>query len=340
MNTPYYEFNLSKVRNNYKELKTNLKVDKLYYALKPNSEEKILKELKDLNASFEVASIGEYKKLKEIGVQTNDIICSLPVKSKQLIQALYNDGITYFVFDNLEEHNKLIKLAPNAKKILRVWINDLAPKTIEYGATVSEIVNWIEHKVIDKNNIDGITFYLSKNKDYKLLFLVLDRCATIFNIIGNKKILNIGGNYRLPSEVGIDFYNKLNKKIDEFKKKYECVVFAEPGRSIVKSSGKLFTRVIGTKQKNEYIYVYIDAGEPTGISYPPKNIRVDNKIRCNLRKYKFFDITCSHHLLFEKELDFIIEVDNILVFENFGSYSICKSSNFHGWDTPICMYKK
>lgn len=337
--TPYYHFDLRKIENNYNQLKKLLGVDRLFYALKPNSEIPVLQTLNNYSADFEVASLGEFNKLKEIGVDSSRIICSLPIKKAVVIQELYKNGIEYFVFDNLIEYKKLQKYAPSAKKILRISVDDFVENAIEFGAQYDEINAWIASGHINPQGVDGLTFYINKNKFIHKVITALERCEEILKLIGNRKIINIGGNYRLDSEVSKDFYDVLKERIVYFKTKYECIFYAEPGRSVVKTAGKLFTTIIATKEKQDCYYIYIDAGLPTGISYAPKIISIQSKqeFKTN-KKYKFFDITCSHRLLFETNIKYNLAENDILIFEDFGSYSICKASNFHGWDRPTCMY--
>lgn len=100
------------------------------------------------------------------------------------------------------------------------------------------------------DRINGITFYLSKNKQISVITKVLDYCNEIFEIIGyDEKILNIGGNYRLPEEIEEGYYNALSLRLSMLRKNHNIKVLAEPGRSIVKSAGSLLTTVIDVKKE-------------------------------------------------------------------------------------------
>ena len=266
MNTPYFVFDISAVKKNYLTLKSVLAADRVFYALKPNSEIPILSSLNEINASFEIASVEELEKLKALNIGPERIICSLPVKSEEMISALYNYGLRYFVFDIEEEFHKLKRLAPGAKPILRIDITDIATNTICYGMTYSEFSE-AKRKGIETN---GVTFYIAKNKNINIVLEVLDLAEQFMKPMKNDLILNIGGNYRLTDEVSDDYYVLLNERLISLKKKYNCTIYVEPGRSVIRSAGSLVTSVIGVKQGKNY--VYIDAGEPTGISYYPDNI--------------------------------------------------------------------
>lgn len=338
METPYYLFDLKQVQKSYCELKNIMNVDRLFYAIKCNGEDEILKALNKINANFEIASVGELRKLLSLGISVKKIICSLPIKTEEMISEMYALGIRYFVFDNASEYKKIKRYAPNALKILRIYLNDFLPDTIEYGMTFIEFQNLVANHDIESKDIDGLTFYISGNKDVNNVLLALSESEKYYNVIGNNKILNIGGNYRLPEEIDRNYYTKLNEKIESLKSKYKLTVYAEPGRSVVKKAGKLVCKVIYVNYNKKY--VYIDAGVPTGISYAPPIIHnLSNDNSSEIRLYTFFDITCSHRVLFSYSISFDINHGDILEFDNFGSYSICKASEFHGWGKPKCYYK-
>lgn len=116
MNTPYFQFSKSKIAENWRYMKNSLSSCSLYYALKANSANGVINALIDVDASFDVASINEFDMLISKKVNPEDIICSLPVKSTEMIQHLYHRGCRYFVFDCYEELVKLREHAPESKK--------------------------------------------------------------------------------------------------------------------------------------------------------------------------------------------------------------------------------
>lgn len=339
METPCYVFDRKKVISNWNELKLSIQPDLMFYALKANGNIEILRSLNQIGANFEIASPGELSALEKLGVHPERIICSLPVKKCEFIMKFYEYGIRYFVFDTLSEFNKLVQLAPLSKKILRLNVTSIAPQSIPFGVEPDIFFEWSRSHMIDLNYIDGLTFYVSKNKDIITLMSVLNLCEIILHYIPKCEILNIGGNYRLPSEIDEHFYENLRKNLDLLRAKYGVRIYAEPGRSVVKSAGTLLSTIISMKPHGESTWVYIDAGIPTGISYAPKDIlHVNKKESPYSYKYIFYDITCSHIPLFEKHLNYDLEPGDVLTLKDFGSYSLAKSSNFHGWASPLVYY--
>ncbi|MCI9621930.1 MAG: hypothetical protein HFI23_01150 [Lachnospiraceae bacterium] len=341
MTTPSYLFDLAVIQRNYIHIRELLKdCDKVFYALKANGEQTIINSMKKYAVPFEVSSIEEFQAAKGNPEYEGDIICSLPVKSEEMITKLYEGGCQYFVFDCWEEYEKLKRLAPNALKIVRIDIRDLSHDTIDYGMTEKEFYEKYNSGI---TKVDGVTFYNIPNLSIEQLKAILERCQYLLSSINEpQKVLNIGGNYRFESDLQPDFYKQLHKKISSMKSKISgLTVYAEPGRTVVKSAGMIFTKVISIRKKLNKNEVYIDAGIPSGILYPPRKVGLFNSCRIpqpyNVQ-YEFYATTCSKKLLFSIEMSYEIMENDILILEEMGTYSLCKSNHFHGWDFPQVKY--
>lgn len=343
ISTPYYEFNLDKVENNYKHMCQLLDAcDKVFYALKANGEFPIIDAMKSYNCSYEICSKGELEVVKKALGNYADIICSLPVKNEELILELYNNGCNYFVFDSWDEYAKLRKLAPDALKIVRIKITDLSSTAIAYG--MSEETFQANFQKMQRDVI-GVTFYNIPNTSKNQLTLILNRCSRILaQLSAPQIILNIGGNYRFESDLEDGFYEQLHTHLLILKNEFENLkIYAEPGRTIVKSAGRLVTKIISVQKIDDIYEVFLDSGVPSGVLYPPKNITLFNPVRklyFFTAKCRFYGITCSKKLLFETELDFIPLEKDILILEEMGTYSLCKANHFHGWEYPEVLYNK
>lgn len=338
--TPSYVFDHFVIEDCWEGLKSDLFFCEVYYALKANSEIPVLATLNNIGANFEVASVGEFDKLVQLGVCAKRIICSLPVKPPAMIKKLYSHGCRYFAFDHYDEFMKLQQLAPLSKKILRISIADIVPNSIPFGADISEVIEWCDNPNIN-SDFDGVTFYLRKNYHSENLDKVLDRCEQVLSILGKgEKILNLGGNYRSSTDGEPFFYDRLNLRIQQMKCKHDLKIIAEIGRSVIKYAGRLITEVILVKDKGAFSEIFIDAGLPTGISYSPKKITIMGKDPSeNYKHYRFFGPTCCHSLLFELTIPLSIELGDKLILHDFGSYSICKASNFHGMTKPSVVFE-
>ncbi len=339
--TPRYEILTNEIEKNYRYIDDKLENCKIYYAMKANSEEGVIRELDKLGSCFECSSKEEFDLLKKLNVQSSRIEFALPVKSKELIEYLYQKGCTIFVFDTLAELSKLEKYAPNSKKLMRLYITDIAKYSIQYGVDIHEISSVYRHKI---HLVDGVAFHISENTSVKQLKEVFNRTEqaikmlTSFNKRSRSLILNIGGGFSYQAESG--YYEYLTNILKKTKEKYDINIISEPGTIIVRTAGRYITKVISIIQHEQYTEVFIDGGIPHGVIYPPENVSFYKykKEKCKRKIYKFIDNTCMRKELFMISMLYEIEENDVLVFEHYGAYASVFQNNFHRWKRANVIY--
>ncbi len=342
MNTPVYIFSKKDLVNNYHKICSLLKNIHVYYTLKTNAEKDVLNVLADVGALFECASVGEYKRILDLGVSPERTIFGLPIKPEETIEYVYKNGGEYFVFEELLELNKLIKYAPNSKKVLRININDIVSNTIDYGMPMEEIINSEEGCL---EYVDGISFHISNNTNVEAFYKAcqrVDKILQLLNKIHRKKyIVNIGGGFHL--DAGREFYDGLNYTVEGLVKKYDVDIYAEPGESIVGSAGKFYTKVIDIRRDGHMIDVYMDSGVPQGLATrrQPSEVKLFNNVRTKDKKsiYRFIDCTCLGTALVIKRSNLDIRVDDILEFEGCGAYTTVFCNDFHSYEKCSVIIK-
>src|SRR3989338_11595362 len=105
--TPAFWFSAKRLKENYHRFLKELPGAKIFFPLKVNAYEPILKLLQQEESSFDAASLGEIKILLKIGVSPEKIIFTTPVKPRSEIKAAYKVGIGVFVVDSLMEIDKI-----------------------------------------------------------------------------------------------------------------------------------------------------------------------------------------------------------------------------------------
>ena len=71
LETPCVVINLNRIKKNYLELKQFFSTADIYYAVKANPHEEILKLLMNLGANFDIASRYELDKILALGINPN-----------------------------------------------------------------------------------------------------------------------------------------------------------------------------------------------------------------------------------------------------------------------------
>jgi ornithine decarboxylase len=357
-------FNKSELIQCYNKMKSVLNLCEIYYALKANGEIKILEVLNEINAKFEVASIGEFNRLLEVNVDPSKIICSLPVKCIGLIVKLYNTGCNYFVFDSIDEFKKILHYAPKAKKILRIYISDLDKESFQYGMTLEEVHECIRDIPGFFEMVGGVTFHISRNYRSSLITKIFDRVESILNEFNseNVKILNIGGGYRydLPAHLAHKydlnmFYKILNARLEQIKKNYNVILYAEPGRAVVESCGSLLAKIILVKKRNDSLDIYVDlnigklpGAHPSQINVVSNNNKnkecvydlawhINNSSNTEALICNFIDTTCEYGHFYTLPLKRSLVQGEVIELIGLGAYTICLSSNFHAREKPTVI---
>ena len=126
--TPFMVTDLDLIRDNVHKFKNALPNVALHYAIKSNSDPTVLKAIDELVDGYDIASLGEFKQLTKLGVNSERMLYSNPVKIPEHIKKTYDKGVSYYAFDSLDEIKKLAKYAPGADVYLRLKVSDYGSK--------------------------------------------------------------------------------------------------------------------------------------------------------------------------------------------------------------------
>ena len=330
--TPAYYFKQKKIKENYNAYKERLPFFTVYYSMKANGEEAVLKALHGLADGIEVANKEEFALAEKAGFSGGKIICSAPIKSIDCITYMYERGCRYFVYDTLLEFQKLQIYAPESKKIMRIYISDIDKTFIEFGSDYHDAIQTMP---------DGLTIHMSSHSNH-LLCRVFDRIDKAMGLLyplmssSSQFIINLGGGYLL--EHPIEYYEEIKGYCLFLMKHYplEFQWIIEPGGGMVESAVNFVCRVENLKKKDNINYVYINGGISEGMQV--KHGAIKNLTNSQVTRwrniYVFFDTTCLHQRLFIYADRMVIEYQDILLFERCGAYTTCYINRFHAKRPP------
>jgi len=279
-----------KIRQSYKLFTESLPRVQAYYAVKANSEERIVKTLFEMGASFDVASLDEFDLVRRIIAhlspeEQNDfiwdkIIYAHPIKSEATLMGL-NQYKPLVVFDTEDEVEKIRDFAPSSGLILRIDVPNTGSQvnlSSKFGADPGKAVNLIE-KAIEKGlNVEGLSFHVgSQCGNFENYVEALKRSHDIFEEAKSRGI-KIGackkGETRKQLDIGGGFpirYNRssgkfeelagiLNSELDRLFSQGEYDILAEPGRFLVANACTLVSKVIGKAERDGKPVYYIGNG--------------------------------------------------------------------------------
>lgn len=254
-------FNKRNLINNYNGYK---KYGNIFYPLKTNSNQIVisyLKQLLDSKDGFLISNLVHYNLLTELNISPNKMCLINVLSGDNTIKYLYNKGVRFFVFDNLNTLNQFISYAnlKECKIAMRLNTMEVFEDTLMHlGANTNECKQMLE-LLKDKCNKVGISFYLQTKikKETSALEKMLDYIKQNFQ------------NFKLNfiSIAGVKEYSMLNEQYLEELKSFMDLseIILEPGKHLVGNTFDMITKVIRLKNIKDKSIVIIKNGIYSGL---------------------------------------------------------------------------
>jgi len=353
--TPVVVIDHNVVRANYKAFHQHLPRVQAYYAVKANPDPAIVRSLYQIGASFDVASLAEfrlvYENIKALPAQEQQdfiwdkIIYANPTKPRETLEALdqYKPLVT---FDNLNELKKIKRFAPHAGVVLRVRVpntGSVVELSSKFGADPSEAVTLIQAAFDLGLVVEGLSFHVgSQCMNFENFVQALNISASVMQEAqarGHKiKILDIGGGFPAPYHRDVEsievLARKINAEIDRLFSK-DTEIIAEPGRFVVASAATSIAKVIGKARRDGKTCYYID----DGVYHTFSGIIFDH-CQYHLKAFKrgpteicaVFGQTCDALDTISLSEDLPdLQLDDLVYCEAIGAYSNASATWFNGF---------
>ena len=354
--TPIFVIDHDKIRGNYREFKAHLPSVQAYYAVKANSNPRIVKTLYDMGCSFDVASMPEfmivYENIKDMPDKERQdwiwdkIIYANTIKPIETLEALdqYKPLVT---FDNREELKKIKAHAPNAGLVLRIRVpntGSMVELSSKFGAHPGEAVDLIMEAFTMGLVVEGLSFHVgSQCVNFENYIQALQLSANILREAETRagtriKILDIGGGFPVKYNPEVKSFQTLAAKLNsEIKRLFapDIEILAEPGRFMVANACMLVAKVIGKAVRDGKPCYYIN----DGVYHTYSGQVFDH---CNYPVYPFkegekqisavFGPTCDAFdtITLSAELP-ELDISDLVYSENIGAYSHASSTCFNGF---------
>ena len=326
-----------------------------HYAVKCNNNTTILKILADLDVNFDCASINEIKQIIELVNDPDRIIYANTCKSKKSLEYAKKVGVKLMTFDSTHELEKIHKIIPDAKLVIRIKSDESDSKlkfNSKFGVDKEDYRNVISKCKELELNLVGISFHVgSKANSADQYIETIKECRSIFDIATKEyhygiSLLDIGGGFPIIKD---DFqkyrFEKMAAKINEtIKQEFSNItVIAEPGRYMVGNSHQLFMRIIGKKESitNEEKIEYT---ANDSVYSTLNNTIFDNEIISisvtrdispeeDLYDSDIWGHTCDSMDILVKSIQIPeLDIDDWIYANNVGAYTISSASTFNGFN--------
>ncbi|HZL08091.1 MAG TPA: type III PLP-dependent enzyme [Candidatus Dormibacteraeota bacterium] len=355
--TPFFYTSRDILKKNYHTF-THLFDDvEIYYALKANSDPKILAYLNSLGCGFEAASAYEIEILIDLGVEASNIVYGTSIKPAEHIKLAYQAGVKRFAADSKEEIKKIADNAPGAKVFIRTIVDDGGSVFVmseRFGApvnTVKDLILYARHLGLKTY---GISFYVGSQAAHANMWAkgVLTVKPVIEELLQEGitlEVLNIGGGFPVHydnhqdapelREIVINTHNALHTL------PYIPRIIMEPGRGIVATSTVLVTQVIARNDRADKPWLCLDAGIYNALyeamihqgatRYPVHPLNPPTEPTDSL-SFTLAGPTGDSLDIIARDvvLPSYIDVGDKLVFEHAGAYTIALATRFNGFPAP------
>lgn len=274
--TPFLILDGQLLRSNARRFRSAFPKGQVCFAVKANNDPRVLKIFAEEGLHFDVASWGEIQTLAELAVPASNMVFSAPTKLPGDINRAFNFGVRRFAFDTRIELEKLADLAPGAKVIGRVTVDNNGshwPLERKFGIeTGQEVEHFLYARRLGLKPY-GMTFHVgSQNKDPQSWVRALERLEPIWISLKAKgidlEVIDIGGGFPTHFHEPVPEVEEIAAAILPVHRQLfgEGVgLLVEPGRGLVGNAGVMAATVINRAQRGEREWLYLDVGAFHGL---------------------------------------------------------------------------
>ena len=278
--TPFYLYSEKQIEENYINFaKIFRNINPLIcFAAKANTNISIMRILGKLGSGADVVSGGELLKVLKAGIRPSKIVFSGVGKTEEELKLAIKNKILLINVESESEAILINKIGKKVNKIISIGFRinpNVDAKTHKkistgksenkFGLSIKNFYSFYKNirqfKYLKVNAISvHIGSQILSDAPYKKTLDVLSKLITNLNI--KLKYVDLGGGFGIQ-------YNKKDKKINlnnyaklvhNFKKKLNCDIIFEPGRSLVGNTGILVSKIQYIKKGLNKNFIIIDAG--------------------------------------------------------------------------------
>lgn len=353
--TPLLVLSMEQVERNYAFLAEQLPGVKLYYAVKANPNEAIIRKLAELGSYFDVASDGEMRFLTEVGIAPERMVYANPVKTPSGLKVAKETGVYKFTFDSESEIGKMAKAIPGGSVLLRVRVDNpraLVDLNKKFGAHPDDVLHLLNLARQQGLDVAGLCFHVGSQSSSSDAYIeALTICRRLFDEAQNAgftmRILDIGGGFPIPTITEtIDIKGMLQDIRELLVQNFpDTEIWAEPGRFMCGTVSNLITSVIGTQQRNGNQWYFLDDGlygTFSGVIFDHWDYELETFKSGEEIPATFAGPSCdSLDILFHDKLITPLEIGDLILVPNCGAYTSASATVFNGFaKTPIVVWEE
>jgi diaminopimelate decarboxylase len=278
--TPFYLYSERQIKENYSNFAKVFKniSPLICFAAKANTNLTIMRILGKLGSGADVVSGGELLRALKAGINPNKIVFSGVGKTEEELKLAIRKKILLINVESESEAILINKIGKKINKVISIGFRinpNVDAKTHKkistgkaenkFGLSIKSFSSFYKNIKNYKNlKIDAISVHIGSqiltDTPYKKTLGVLSQL--IKNLDIKLKYVDLGGGFGIQyskkdKRVNLNNYAKL---VYNFKKKLNCNIIFEPGRSLVGNSGILVSKIQYIKKGLNKNFIILDAG--------------------------------------------------------------------------------
>ncbi|MDF2572524.1 MAG: ldc [Sporomusa sp.] len=353
--TPLLVLSLEQIERNYNLLAENMPGVKIYYAVKANPDERIVRKLNALGGYFDVASDGEMRMLNQMGIDSERMVYANPVKTASGLNVAQTIGVNKFTFDSESEIGKMAATTPGGTVLLRIRVDNpraLVDLNKKFGAHPDEALDLLTKAQAAGLDVAGLCFHVGSQSTGNEAYMdALEICRGLFDAAAERglrlRILDIGGGFPIPTLTEEPDVAAMATGIFKMIKEYfpTTEIWAEPGRYICGTAVNLITQVIGTKVRNNQQWYFLDDGlygTFSGVIFDHWDFELETFKTGKRIQATFAGPSCdSLDIMFRDKPTVPLEIGDLILVPNCGAYTSASATVFNGFaKTQIVVWEE
>ena len=357
--TPFYIYSQNKIEDTFKKLKRTLNAE-IFYAVKANSNQAIIKLMATLGAGADVVSVGELERAIVAGVNPKKIIFEGIGKTNKDISFAISKNIRLINVESIDELQRINSIAFEQNKIIDIGIRlnpnidghtidkiSTGKKTDKFGIDTEKLADIFQVLETTKNiNLIGISCHVGSQlfniNIFSEIFKKMKKNAQLFIDKGHSiKHVDLGGGLGVTYQQN-EKVLKLELVKSEMDKCFKNVAYQlsfEPGRYLVANAGILVTSIITIKDNGGINFLITDAGMHSlirpALYQAHHDLEAVDKSDSELIAYTVAGPICESSDIFDKDISLPKQkVGNLLIIKDTGAYGKVMASNYNSRGLP------
>jgi len=358
--TPFLITDLDVVADRYAAFAAAMPGVRAFYAMKCNPAPEVLRTLAARGSGFEIASLGELRTLRSIGVDPAGVLYSNPVKPPAHIASAYAAGLWRFSVDSPGELAKIAEHAPGAAVYVRLRVDDTTssfPLSRKFGTDVEDAYGLMVLARRLGLRPYGVTFHVgSQCADAGAWRTAIAAAGTLMQRLAadgiELEMIDLGGGYPARYVDGVPTIEEIGAVVTAALATLPyrpALVAAEPGRYLVAEAGVLAATVLGRVERGDENWLFIETGAyhglaealqtPGGWEFPVWSSLAGHD-DLPVLPHTLTGPSCdsTDTIAYGVPLPATITVGDVLYLGSAGGYTLAYASGFNGFPAPTPIF--